>query len=330
MANKSFVWNYASKDGNFAICVECKAKLKCEGGSTSGIKKHLKIVHSITENNCSNDSESSQPSTVSKKSPKFSAEDINYRVVKMIAINQMPISFVASDGFKILAELFPDYVPIKEEAAKRILQNIYNEVSHVIKERLNNCEYVAFTTDIWTSVANKSYLTVVVHCIDDVWNLERYTLDTVLITDHHTGANIAEKIIELKSKWVENAHISGIVTDNAKNMLCAIRTIEDIEFNDKITCAAHSLQLVINKAIDCEEINILLSKVSKLVAHFKHSPLATEELNKKQQQLSLTPQKLIQHTKTRWNSVFMMLERLVENRVPILNVLADRQVSLPK
>jgi len=37
--------------------------------------------------------------------------------------------------------------------------------------------------------------------------------------------------------------------------------------------------------------------------------------------------KLIQSVKTRWNSTFEMLERLIINRLPISNVLADRNVT---
>lgn len=261
-----------------------------------------------------------------RRNTSFSDEEINDRIVKMIAVNQMPISFVSSAGYKILMELFPGHVSIKEEAVKRRLRKLHEDSKNTIMNNLEKNQNVALTTDLWTSVAIHSYLTVVSHSIDENWSPKVYTLDTVSVEEKHTSENISSTLSSVMSKWTNNTIVSGIVTDNARNMLGALRTIEDVELRDQMTCASHSLQLVINKAIDTEHLNSLFTTASKLVGHFKHSSTASEELKRVQQQLELKTQKLKQRNKTRWNSTFMMLERLFHNRAPISNVLANRQV----
>jgi len=52
-----------------------------------------------------------------------------------------------------------------------------------------------------------------------------------------------------------------------------------------------------------------------------------KSLEKTQQQLNIPKLTLLQYCKTRWNSSFLMLERLYINRAPITNVLADRNIT---
>jgi len=59
--------------------------------------------------------------------------------------------------------------------------------------------------------------------------------------------------------------------------------------------------------------------------------MAIGELFKHQESMvpDKAPKKLIQHCKTRWNSVYDMFERLVELRWPVCAVLSDRNVVKP-
>lgn len=89
----------------------------------------------------------------------------------------------------------------------------------------------------------------------------------------------------------------------------------------------HTLQLAVNKGFKYDKIEQLIELSSKIVGHFKHSNVTTQCLKAKQEQLVLTTECLIQSCKTRWNSVFIMLDRLYKNRCPVSNVFADRTVT---
>lgn len=95
-----------------------------------------------------------------------------------------------------------------------------------------------------------------------------------------------------------------------------------------LTCAAHSLQLAVNKTLSDDEIQIILTKSSKIVCHFKHSSIAMKALEKMQEQLNKPKLTLLQYCKTRWSSSFLMLERLYLNRISIMNVFSDRTITV--
>lgn len=95
-----------------------------------------------------------------------------------------------------------------------------------------------------------------------------------------------------------------------------------------MTCAAHTLQLSIKDSLKVvEEYSIVSEKVRKIVGHFKHSNVATSALEKKQEQLEVKRERLVQSCPTRWNSTFVMCETFLRNRTPVFAVLSDRSIT---
>ncbi|KAL4083828.1 hypothetical protein QTP88_029144 [Uroleucon formosanum] len=86
------------------------------------------------------------------------------------------------------------------------------------------------------------------------------------------------------------------------------------------TCSAHSLQLCVNKGLEENEIKQILITASSIVSHIKHSTVA-------QKKLKMPEKKLIQSVKTRWNSIYAMVERLIESRQCVSIVLNDRNTT---
>ncbi len=77
-----------------------------------------------------------------------------------------------------------------------------------------------------------------------------------------------------------------------------------IFFNDKhnwdsLRCFAHTLQLSLIPELNVATIDRLISAARKLVGHFKHSVLATEELMKREAQMDIPRRKVIQDCPTR-------------------------------
>jgi len=123
--------------------------------------------------------------------------------------------------------------------------------------------------------------------------------------------------------------VLAVVTDNEKNIVNSIPLISST--NEKqifnIKCSAHTLQLAVNHALKIESISDIIKQCNKVVGHFKHSALAVQSLEKRQEQIGLSKTTLLQSCKTRWNSVYLMLERLYLNRCAIFNVLTDKNIT---
>ena len=136
----------------------------------------------------------------------------------------------------------------------------------------NEAKFITLTTDIWTSIATESYITVTAHYIDDNWELQAFVLETMPFPDRHTGINIADKLKGLVERWEIMDNAGMVSHDQASNMKAAMEILHE-ECNWKsLYCAAHCLQLCILAGFSISAIDRLLSAAKKIVTHFHQSP----------------------------------------------------------
>jgi hypothetical protein len=114
------------------------------------------------------------------------------RLIQWIILDQQPFTIVEKVSFQnFLQTLYPK---IKLPTANTIKNQVlgYHESGiKVIQEILQNVPgKISFTTDIWTSVAMKSFLTITAYFINKEWELETLVLDFVQIWGAHTGENL--------------------------------------------------------------------------------------------------------------------------------------------
>ncbi|XP_026825051.1 zinc finger BED domain-containing protein 4-like [Ooceraea biroi] len=93
-------------------------------------------------------------------------------------------------------------------------------------------------------------------------------------------------------------------------MICAIRGKYE-----SLGCVAHTLQLVINDALFTEQrIEEVIKNCRKIVGHFRHSEQVSRKLKNCQKQCGLPTHSLLQDIEVRWNSTYLMLQRLSEQK----------------
>ncbi|XP_065671991.1 zinc finger BED domain-containing protein 4-like [Hydra vulgaris] len=63
-----------------------------------------------------------------------------------------------------------------------------------MKLTLHNAEFISFTTEIWTSISNESFISLIGHCLDNTFNQKTVRLRVAPFPERHTAANIAELI----------------------------------------------------------------------------------------------------------------------------------------
>jgi len=99
------------------------------------------------------------------------------------------------------------------------MKTLYLHGFNKLKEVLNDINYLAITTDCWTSVTTESYLSITCHFINTNYELKTTVLSTKSLTKNHTVQNLADALLEVFEEWNINNKITCIVTDNATNML---------------------------------------------------------------------------------------------------------------
>ncbi|KAL5246430.1 hypothetical protein ACI65C_013838 [Semiaphis heraclei] len=321
---KSWVWDFAKREGDRAFCDLCDGEsnneYSCVGGTTGSLIRHLQNFHGIAPpdesvrkrlwkyyelynkrtwtyykiiimmlcNILIKASKFCDVTSVNRECNSEKTEQIHQALASLIAMNQLPISFCSSPGFcQFMAVVELNYKVCRDEAMKKGLHSLKSKVENKIKNELRNVKSLVCTTDGWCSMAQNSYISLTAHIITNGFQ------------------------------------------NNAKNVVNAVKLLHLTINNENmdVTCAAHSLQLAISTALKDKIFSELIKQCSSLVGHFKHSNVAKQSLFKKQEQLGIPHQSLVQYCKTRWNSIYLMLDRLLQNRTSILNVLTDRTVT---
>ena len=231
---------------------------------------------------------------------------------------------VANAGFLAYSRaLNPDYkVPCPATVAKYV-KALYNELKPKVLEEMSG-QQVALTTDLWTSMATDSYITITCHFVSDSWEMRNVAVATRPFDTQHSGD--IRTILKAIAEEFEITSLAGVVTDNATNMVASMLTGE---LGLHIRCFAHTLQLAVNDEMKLPAISKATAAARRLVGHFNHSAQATKALKDAQlQQLGADdagketrPLTLVQDVATRWNSTFLMMQRLLQLRVPVYAVI---------
>lgn len=230
--------------------------------------------------------------------------------------DMLPYSIVDSNAFKRLnfadpAKLSKYRMKSEKYFRTTLMPATYDKVKAKVDDLLYQADWISFTTDIWSNPTKTcSLLSFTAHFILGPQRL-KVVLGANVLEEDHTGSYISQKLIELVNSHNIKNKIHMAIRDNAANMNCATRIAEF----SALGCVAHSLQLVIHDAIFLQEnMVVLIKKCRKIVGHFKRSEQASRYLSKCQETCGVVQHSLIQDIETRWNSTFLMLERLIEQK----------------
>lgn len=333
---RSEVWEHFTLSGDLAKCKKCPKTYKYFS-STTNLKDHLRNAHPELLSSLSS---SEQPdkgktkmgtlpistwSTSTTKKGSCSAtraKEATEHLVDWISSSCRPLSIVDDPGLSDFVEfLEPGYhLPSRTHVSSLMKKRHAKGVDELIGIMAQS-EYVALTSDAWTSRATQSYVTYTAHIIDESWHLQNFVLSTTKFDGSHTAANIAAHARETCRQFkLPTAKVVGLVHDEAANMMAAGRDLECGDGWANVPCGAHRLQTVVRHAVSgVREVETLLAACRRVVSHFHHSSKSTDELLKEQgRDVSL---KLIQDCPTRWNSSYYMLERLLKLKIPVIAVL---------
>ena len=249
--------------------------------------------------------------------------------MNFMAIDNQLFSICEDQGFiELIAHLQPKYIiPSRRFFSDKMLPQAYKTLQALVFENISMAQYLSFTTDIWTnSYTNDSFISLSCHYIGNDFNKVDCVLNCKHFPESHTGINIAAIFETMLTEWqIPESKIHLVIRDAAANMKLGV----ELSNIDSISCFLHGLQLVLKDAVFSQKTVAEIIKRSKSICtHFNHSSLSTVQLKRIQKEIDpklpenriLLP---IQDVATRWNSTFLMLERIEKLKRPLQLFIAD-------
>lgn len=309
---RSSVWDIFIKVDDEVHCTLCDTKLKYRSSTTSMIY-HIKNKH---------------PDTMPNEGGSLATHaEVTELISRMIEKDLLPISIVSGDGFReLLAYTLQNYKMPSAGDITRLIEAHFHEKTEELAVQLGKVDKVALTADFWTALPFQKYITVFCCFITEDWQGRSAVLQTHRLPSdcQTTTESITERLLNTGQTWGVAGKVTACVHNNMQDIPSAHAC--DLVAWDYVPCFATTLQLAVSDGLT-EDLVRIIAAAGRLVRHFNRSPLASEALKQKQNQMCLPQHKLIQSSKTRWDTICDMFERLLEQRWAIKAVLSDRTVT---
>ena len=134
---------------------------------------------------------------------------ITILIGEMMALDCQPFSIVKDQGFiSLLNQLQPHYkIPSRKYFSAMLIPELYAKCKETVEKVLQSQEYVALTSDIWSSCGYDSVISFTAHFITDKFVKSHCLLQVSKFNDRHTGDNIALMFADCICQWEIQSNI---------------------------------------------------------------------------------------------------------------------------
>jgi hypothetical protein len=133
------------------------------------------------------------------------------------------------------------------------------------------------------------------------------------VQDNENVSSDDDEVLDLDINNIEEGATDDILRaeteDNEENVV--------VSGIHGLSCLAHTLQLIVKDGLKIAEVQSLLAKCRAVVRKVRMSSVATEKLLQKCKKM------LINDVPTRWNSTFLMIQRLLQVRADVTSVFTN-------
>ena len=209
-----------------------------------------------------------------------------------------------------------------------VFNNVMSAVNDVLEKELPKTDGFAITADHWTSRANESYQSMTLHFINDKYELRKFSMECRKFEGTKTAENIA-KVLDSQVKNVAGKkafHTVTAVSDSAANMTKSISTSRNI--NQGVRCVAHIIHNAVETAFNNTPILEPIIKKCKGLAAVVHRSSKTCDLIKATcEDVGISYKAIIQPVKTRWHSLVMCMQSILDLRLALLTIREKEDVD---
>ncbi|KAL0224992.1 hypothetical protein RCL1_002904 [Eukaryota sp. TZLM3-RCL] len=287
----------------YAVCKCCRREFKISNG-TSAALNHLDNQHPGWINKepteCVPKITSLLP-LVSAEEPVTEPETSLCPEATMLLFfleSNSSFKMIELDSFTSLLELAG--VPVYgRKTLKHRIMNYCETAKRALSEYFMTMEgQVSLTMDMWTSQGGNPYLGITAHLVDESFHLKSFVLACKKIPHPHTAAMINVTLIEVLRSFNLEGKIFSITTDNADNIVNAVKEIPGIYHR---RCAAHLINLTVKAGMD--KIKATTQKIRNVAIQLNQSSASKQRFLQQSGGVTLPGD-----CSTRWNSTFLMLD----------------------
>lgn len=269
---------------------------------------------------------------VQDRSTKWSKDNPNQKkgvklMMYWICDALLPYAAVENDQFKELMEFLQVKFNVPSEKELRVsrIPDLYKRLQYKIQTELHlqlevgtNGPELPFcnTTDIWSSQARDSYMSVTVHYVTRSLKRKMLVLRAIPHNEKHSHESIRQNIFGILEDWGIGIPVA-ILRDSAANVTKA--------FLDwfGIACSCHTIQLVIKHSVFVQSgVKLMFTRAKKVVKRLK-TPKGKRYFKKNNGVKMLKKQ-----NDTRWNSKFSMVDSLLEEKTAVLLTQSEPELKI--
>ncbi|XP_071401280.1 E3 SUMO-protein ligase ZBED1-like [Centroberyx affinis] len=258
---------------------------------------------------------------------KMSTERVDecHRAVTTFVVKGLhPLATVETPRFReMIKTLNPQYSPpSRESLSNHLIPDWYNVEKENIISELKNVSNVAITTDGWSSTCQDHYLTVTAHYLTE-GKMQQKVLKTKAV--YKAQAVAAEEIGDILEEFGLGEKVVAVTVDNTADMDVALKKLHLINLG----CFAHTLNLGAQSLYTINSVAKWTAKIRDVIVWMKSSSMAEIVLQEKQQILNLPQHPVLLDVSTRWNSLYLTLERFLEQYPAIQAAFLDQRLRKP-
>jgi len=124
----------------------------------------------------------------------------------------------------LLKVLEPQYhLPSNKYFAETLIPEMYHKVTLKMKDALVSVSHVSITTDVWSSIAQDSYISLTCHHVTQDFTQKQLCLHAAPFNDRHTGEHIGNMMNKCLEEWNLSSKIHVVVRDNGSNFVGGLR-----------------------------------------------------------------------------------------------------------
>ena len=116
-------------------------------------------------------------------------KELTDSITHFVAKDSLPIHTITKNGFKDMIKKFDSRyeIPSSTYFSRTAIPMLYSNTKEKVAIQLQAVDHFASTTDMWSSVGSKPYISYTVHFVDKEWQLQSLALSMHFLPEDHTA-----------------------------------------------------------------------------------------------------------------------------------------------